>query len=428
MMQNKSTILMLLLALLAGPLFSQSQTGDLIRIMVSPSKEGMVYGVNEDIQFDVGIYQYGQLVKNAEINFEYGPEMMEPTKKGTMTLKDGTGQIKAGKMTDPGFIRCKITFKNEKGSYSNTGTAGVDPEKIQPTIPYPDDFMDFWKGAIKDMENLPLTPTLTLMPEKGNHHSDVYHVSFRNANGYIYGILTKPKKAGKYPALLVVPGAGVRPYQAAHTEKNLITLQIGIHGVPVNQYDSPLYSHLASGPLSGYNTINMDDRNRYYYKRVYLGCVRAVDFLHSLEEFDGENLGVMGGSQGGALSIITAGLDSRVKYLMSYYPALSDLTGYLHGRAGGWPHLFKEEFTNQASKIETAAYYDVVNFAKQVKVPGLYSLGFNDNVCPPTSMYSAINSISADKSISLYKDAAHWTYPEQREEGNEWMFKKLGVK
>ena len=75
-------------------------------------------------------------------------------------------------------------------------------------------------------------------------------------------------------------------------------------------------------------------------KRIYTGCVRALDFLTSLPQYDGENLGVIGGSQGGALAMVTAALDKRVKALVAYYPALCDLTGYLYDRAGGWPHMF----------------------------------------------------------------------------------------
>ena len=90
--------------------------------------------------------------------------------------------------------------------------------------------------------------------------------------------------------------------------------------------------------------------------------------------------------------------------------------------------MFKEESANQQEKIETSKYYDVVNFAKRLEVPGFYSFGFNDNVCPPTSIYAAYNSISAEKELSLYLDAAHWQYPEQGEEGLNWMLEKLGVK
>jgi cephalosporin-C deacetylase len=238
-----------------------------------------------------------------------------------------------------------------------------------------------------------------------------------------------PKKDGKYPALLKVPGAGVRPYGAdvGTAEQGIIVLEIGIHGIPVNM-DPEVYGDLGSSALNGYQYYNMDNRDRYYYKRVYLGCVRANDFLVNLPQYDGANLGVSGGSQGGALSIITAALDPRVKYLAAFYPALSDVTGYLKGRAGGWPHMFDKNnlpYHNLKEKIETVKYYDVVNFARMLKVPGFYSWGFNDETCPPTSMYAAYNMVKAPKELFLALETGHWTYPEQRDKFNNWMVQKL---
>lgn len=413
---------------LSSLLFAQSQRADLIRIMVSPSKSGMVYAVNENVEFDVAIYKYGQLVQDAEISYQVGPEMMEPSKTETIVLNSGKGLIKGGKMGEPGFLRLHIFYKENGVDYRNSGTAGIEPEKIQPTTTVPNDFLHFWQSNMEQLAKVPLDPIMTLMPDRSTHLTNVYHISFNNIQGRIYGILSLPKKEGKYPAILHVPGAGVRPYYGSNINQDVISLQVGIHGVPVDQYDSPLYQNLASGPLSGYNRMNLDDKDNYYYKRVYLGMVKAVDMIYSLPQFDGQNIGVMGGSQGGALAITTAGLDKRIKYLVSYYPALADLTGYLEGRAGGWPHLFKDSFTNKAEKIETSKYYDVVNFAKQVTVPGYYSTGFNDNVCPPTSIYAAYNSIKAEKEMSLYLDAAHWQYPEQSQEGMDWMLGRLGVK
>jgi len=43
----------------------------------------------------------------------------------------------------------------------------------------------------------------------------------------------------------------------------------------------------------------------------------------------------------------------------------------------------------------------VVNFARRVKVSGLYSWGFNDETCPPTAMYSAYNVIPGQKKLLL---------------------------
>ena len=82
-------------------------------------------------------------------------------------------------------------------------------------------------------------------------------------------------------------------------------------------------------------------------------------------------------------------------------------------------------FNNKPEKIKTAAYYDVVNFARMVKVPGRYSWGFNDEVCPPTSMYAAYNVISAPKTLSLRLDTGHWTYPEQTDEMTAWLLEQM---
>lgn len=202
----------------------------------------------------------------------------------------------------------------------------------------------------------------------------------------MYGILCVPKKAGKYPAVLKVPGAGVRAYagDVATAEKGIITFEIGIHCISVIM-DPSVYMDLGRSVLDGYPFYNLDDLDRYYYKRVYLGCVRAIDFI--------------------------------------YY-----LTGYLRGRAGGWPHMFNDAnkaFNNKPDKIETSKYYDVVNFARQVKIPGYYSWGYNDVTCPPTSMYSAYNVIQAPKSLTIYEETGHWTYPEQREKMQKWLVGKL---
>ena len=130
------------------------------------------------------------------------------------------------------------------------------------------------------------------------------------------------------------------------------------------------------------------------------------------------------------MSIITAALDSRIKFLGAYYPALSDLTGFMIGRAGGWPHLFNKgnaTQTSTADKVKTSTYYDVVNFAKLLKVPGMYSWGFNDETCPPTSMYAAYNVISAPKTLFIAQETGHWLYPEQRENMENWLHKQLKV-
>ena len=106
------------------------------------------------------------------------------------------------------------------------------------------------------------------------------------------------------------------------------------------------------------------------------------------------------------------------------YPALCDNTGYFNKRAGGWPHYFKNS-EPKPGEIETLGYYDVVNFARRVTAPGLYTWGFNDLTCPPTSMYSAYNVITASKELRIFQETGHWTFPEQNEDVNSWLIKQI---
>lgn len=420
--------------LLAVVLVSRAQIPEqMVKVIVTPNNDDWLYKPGEKALFTVQVLYHNNPLKGVKAHYEAGPEKLEPVKKDSLVLDGRNFVIDGGTLKTPGFLRCIVTVSYEGNRYQGMATAGFDPEKIKQTVPRPADFNDFWNKAKAELSRIPLDTRMTLMPERCTEKVNVYHVSILNY-GYsrIYGIVAIPRKEGKFPAVLFVPGAGVRGYAPDMdlAEKGIITFVIGIHGIPVN-LDPGVYQDLANGALREYYTFNLDNRDRYYYKRVYLGCVRANDFLVSLPQYDGSSLAVTGGSQGGALAIITAALDNRTRFLASLYPALCDVTGYLEGRAGGWPHFFLKNnaaFHNYKEKLATIPYYDVVNFARELKVPGFYTWGFNDEVCPPTSMYAAYNLISSPKTLKLIHDTGHWTYPEQHSILRNWLTEKLGVK
>jgi cephalosporin-C deacetylase-like acetyl esterase len=401
-----------------------------VKVVVAPDHSDWIYKTGEPVKFSITVLKDGNPLQNAVVKYEVGPERMDAVKKDSLQLKDGKLTVDVPGMKTAGFLRCTASAFVDGKEYKYWATAAFDPLKIAPTVDNPSDFDTFWSEGKKMLSTIPIDSRMVLMPEKCTDLVNVYHVSFQNINNSrMYGILCVPKKPGKYPAILRVPGAGIRPYNGdvRNAAKGIITLEIGIHGIPVNMQPD-VYNNLASGALNGYQYFNLDNRDRFYYRRVYLGCIRANDFIDSLPEYDGKNLAVTGGSQGGALSIVIAGLDPRVKYLAAFYPALSDMTGYLKNRAGGWPHLLdknNDKYNNKKDKLEVIPYYDVVNFARRVKAKGFYSWGFNDNVCPPTSMYAAYNVITAPKSLLLAVETAHWTYPEQNEKAEDWLISNL---
>jgi len=436
-MNSAKTILVTFFTCLLFIYFGEAQpTQKLIKVQVNPEHPNWIYNLNENANFEVQILKNGQLIPNIKIRYEIGLEQMPPTVNVEKVLKNGKTILKGGKLNQPGFLRCHVWVDYNGKTYEGWGTAGYAPEKIKPTVKPPDDFNEFWDKAKEELSKIPMDAIVTLKPKLCTSEINVYHSNLQNlkmplswmGTSRFYGMLSVPKKSGKYPAILGVPGAGVRAYgRDDRAAKGIIVFNVGIHGIPVYM-DENVYKSLATGSLSGYQNYNLENKDNYYYKRVYMGCIRAVDFINSLPEFDGKNLAVIGGSQGGALSIITAGLDNRIKYLAAFYPALSDMTGYTKGRAGGWPHMYKNyDEKKNPNWVNTTAYYDVVNFARKLKIPGWYSWGFNDNVCPPTSMYAAYNSITAPKELHKFLETLHWTYSEQWEEANEWLYNKLKV-
>jgi cephalosporin-C deacetylase len=403
----------------------------LIKIAVAPDHTDWSYKIGEPVKFQISVTKNSEHLPNTVIHYQFGPEMMTPVKSDSVNLKEGKIIIDGGTMKVPGFLRCKVSAWVDGNKYEGLATAGFNPEKIMPTTELPADFTQFWDNAKADAAKIPMDAQLTLLPDRCTEKVNVYQASFQNMKegSRLYGILCVPKKEGKYPAILEVPGAGVRPYygDVAMAENGIITFQIGIHGISVIQ-PQPIYTDLFKTTLNGYWFFNLDDKDRFYYKRVYLGCVRSIDFIFSLPQFDGKNLAVSGGSQGGGLSIVTAGLDNRVKCIGGFFPALCDFTGDLYGRAGGWPQMFSESnksFNAKKDKIETSKYYDAVNFARTIKIPSFFSWGYNDETCPPTSMYSAYNVITAPKSLFLLQETGHWTYPEQFEKLNKWLLQQL---
>ncbi len=413
-----------------GPLADvRAQAADSVIVAVSLDHPDWLYRTGDSATFSVRVTRGGRDVPDAAVAIAIGAERM----KGPRVVRaTGSTMVVKGTLCEPGFLRATASTEIGGKVFSGMATAGFNVDQIDASTTAPTDFLEFWQKAIADARKTPLDPVMTRRADWSTPEVDVYHVSFGNqkVGSRIYGVLSVPTKPGKYPAMLVVPGAGVRPYfpSVATARKGVIHLTIGIHGIPVDR-DSLLYNELRATALEGYSTFGAEDRDKYYYKRVYLGVIRAGDFLFSLPQFDGTNYVVQGGSQGGGLSIMAGALDPRVKAIAASYPAMAEHFGYLRGRAGGWPHIFADttKVKAKAEKMETLRYYDVDNFARLLAVPGIYAWGYNDTTVPPTSSYAVYNLISAPKEKVIVVETGHFRVPAQTSKMDAWLLDKLGV-
>lgn len=435
MKRNLLSVLCVVLLSLTAFAENYPYRSDVLWVTV-PNHADWLYKTGEEATVEVQFYKYGIPQNGVTVNYELGGDMMPSEIKGTIVLKNGKAVIPMGTMSEPGFRDCRMTATVDGKTYKHHIKVGFSPEKIRPYTQIPADFGDFWNKSKAELAKVPLIYTKELVKEYCTDQMDCYLVKLQvNERGQaIYGYLFYPKhaKEASCPVVLCPPGAGIKTIKEPlrhkyYAEHGCIRFEIEIHGLnpkmPTEDFKD--ISNAFNGKENGYLNNGLDNRDNYYMKRVYMACIRSIDLLVSLPEWDGRNVVVQGGSQGGALALVAAGLDPRVTACIANHPALSDMAGYMAGRAGGYPHFFRVAGMDTPDKLNTMAYYDVVNFARSIKVPTRMTWGYNDDVCPPTTSYAVYNVLQCPKEALITPINEHWT-SEDTEYGHlTWMLNHL---
>ncbi|WP_287678997.1 acetylxylan esterase [Bacteroides sp.] len=404
--------------------------------VTEPDHPDWIYRTGEKAKIKISLFKYGIPQDGITVNYEMGSELMPSDKTGSIVLKNGKAEINIGTLDKPGFRDCIFSIMINGGKYSHHVKVGFSPDKIKPYTEMPDGFMDFWKNNIKEASEFPLKYTKEKAEEYCTEKIDCYLIKLQlnNRGQAVYGYLFYPKNAKpeSCPVVLSPPGAGIKTIKEPlrhkyYAEEGFIRLEFEIHGLNPTMSEEQFkeISNTFNGKENGYLTNGLDNKDNYYMKRVYLSCLRCIDLLTSLPEWDGKNVIVQGGSQGGALAMITAGLDKRVTACVVNHPALSDMAGYMAGRAGGYPHFFRTKGMDTKEKLETMSYYDVVNFARLIKADTFMTWGFNDNTCPPTTSYAVYNTLECSKEALITPINEHWTSEETERGHLEWIKKHL---
>jgi cephalosporin-C deacetylase-like acetyl esterase len=239
----------------------------------------------------------------------------------------------------------------------------------------------------------------------------------------IQGHTAQPAGKTKLPALLIVQWAGVyglpRNWVTDRAADGWLTLNIEAHDLPFDQPPA-FYEEQSKGPLNNYPAIGNDSPETSYFLRMYLSCYRAAQYLTEHPDWDGKTLVVMGGSQGGLQSLMTAGLHPKITAALASVPAGCDMLGPDVGRAPGWPMWVFNAQGKDAKKVrEASRYFDVANFTPKIKCPVLIGCGLIDETCPPEGILAAANQIKSPKEVVLLPIAGH-----QNENGSQAAYEK----
>lgn len=401
-----------------------------------PDHADWLYRTGEQATVEVQFYKYG-IPRDGVVEYAIGNDLMEADTRGTVTLKNGRGFIKAGTAKKPCFRDIRLTMKLDGTTYQHHVKIGFSPEKIVPYTQEPKDFWQFWQDNLKEAANYPLKFTKTPCPEFTTDKTDCYlvRIDLNRQHQALYGLLMMPKntKAGSHPVVLCPPGAGVKRIKEPNSrdyypENGVIRFITEIHGMnPLmpEAYFEDVRSAF-DGRTKGYLYQGIDSRDHYYMKHVYLGLVRCIDFLCSLPEWDGKNVIAQGGSQGGALSLIAAALDPRVTLCVANHPALSDMAAAAEeGRTHGYPHFSKAEGFLTEQHLQTLPYFDVCCFAPYIKAKTYMTWGYNDNTCPPTTSYAVWNLLKCEKESLVTPVNEHWTSDVTNRQQLDWILHQI---
>lgn len=398
-----------------------------------PDHADWLYQTGENAKVEVSFCKYG-IPRDGELKYSIGNDMLQPDKHGSVKLKNGRAVINMGTKKTPGFRDMKLSVSLDGKTYEHHIKVGFSVDKIKPYTQEPQDFRNFWQKNVEELKQVPMSYTKELYKDYCTDKIDCYLVKLQidNMGHSMYGFLFYPKNAqpGKHPVVLCPPGAGIKTIKDPmrnkyYAENGFVRFEVEIHGL------DPRISSETFGEISrafndrngGYLANGLENKDIYYMKHVYVGLVRCIDFLTSLPEWDGKNVAVQGGSQGGALAIIAAGLDSRVTQCVANHPALSDMAGYAaKGGTGGYPHFCRQpQILSNKDCLNTLAYFDVVNFARYVKAPTYLTWGYNDVTCPPTTSYAVWNTLKCTKESLLTPINEHWTTTETNRGQMEWI-------
>lgn len=384
------------------------------KVEVKTDKVDAIYNKGQKITFSAQVLMDGKPVLGKKVNYLL---QGDGNLKKTDSFISAEAPFTLEEALDfPGWIQVKFTLvgddgnpfkqkdKNDKEVILEAAIgAMVAPLEVKSEGDEPKDFDVFWKACRKGLDMIPVKAELVKVdvPPAQQAKYESYDVKVDCAGGMpVSGYLWKPVGANlkSLPAIVNYHSAGVRSARDtfSHDKSCAIAFDVNAHGI-ANGQPSKFYSDLSQNELKDYSSRGKNDRDKFYFKDMYMRVMRALDYVKSLPEWDGKNLIVMGVSQGGAQAIAAAALDPQVTLCLASVPALSELAGTLAKpqRQSGWPRLFsaKDGKPDDETVAKTVAYYDNIFFAKRIKADIYISTGFVDNTCAPTGVFAVFNNI-----------------------------------
>ena len=345
--------------------------------------------------------------KKAELLLEISTDFGCPVTTASKTVKfqEGKAVTSFGLNLEPGFYAAVLSLVNEDGSKVEIDRTnlGFNPEQIVSDQDKQPDFDAFWEQTLAELAAVAPDYKFTLLEDHSNDVRKSYRIDMKSLGGeQVSGLLLLPTAEGKYPAVISYMGYGSDVWYAdPSSNPDRIEFMLCIRNQAFNR---------VPGEKDDWCTRGLGDEYAYYYRGAFADAVRAIDFVCSLPQTDTERVVAYGESQGGALTLVAASLDHRLKAIAPSAPFLNDYKDYfvLADWPGNWYiQAAKERGISDEDLYRCLSYFDVKNFTDRIQCPVLMAIGLQDTVCPPHTNFAGYNQIKTEKSWICYPAAGH---------------------
>jgi len=422
----------------------QEEEGD-IQVIMTPEKADGIFKGKKPIVYNV-------LVKNTHTDTQEGTisYTVKDAVKGVLWTEKIYDVRLAKKSTkhmqfiipapeQPGMYNIDLTINTTSYEDTTRHSFGYEIDYINSPLHKPADFDAFWNDALQELAKINPAYQITEAPEKTTAEYKVYKVEMNSLeNVKIFGWLTIPKtwiKGKKFPVVVIYPGYQVMMNPLFFYD--YIGLSLNVRGMDKKSEAYPIPDG------EEVLTYNIQEKEKYIYRGIYMDCIRGIDFLFANEHlgFDLNRITVLGGSQGASLALVVAALKNKI-----INTCIADVPIYcdMHMNLEMEPQIKEEAFTfkyinrflnkqagvfTKEQFLQNFSYFEVQNFIPQIKCPVLMAAAFKDALAPASTVFCGFNKLNPKvrqkSEIYTFPDLAHEIPDVHNLFKTIWMTEKL---